>query len=148
MLNGGLRPVCEEVYDFKKLKGTCMFKKVFFAIVCASSLFCRPVTADQRDDEIAALKEQVKQLRNENQNLRLQLGQGGAASKQETSQPSAAETAAKVKNTASSPQQAEQSFWITTSSSKRHNSSCRYYKNSKGRACSRDEGIPCKICGG
>jgi hypothetical protein len=39
-------------------------------------------------------------------------------------------------------------YWITLSSRKRHNSSCRYYQNSNGRPCSPEEGIPCKICGG
>ena len=40
------------------------------------------------------------------------------------------------------------SYWLTTSSGKRHNEKCRYYKTSKGRPCSRDEGTPCKACGG
>ena len=39
-------------------------------------------------------------------------------------------------------------FWLTTSSSKRHNSKCRYYKMGKGRPCKKDEGVPCKKCGG
>jgi hypothetical protein len=38
--------------------------------------------------------------------------------------------------------------WLTTSSGKRHNEACRYYKTSKGRACGPDEGSPCKACGG
>lgn len=40
------------------------------------------------------------------------------------------------------------SHWITTSSGIRHNSSCRYYENSKGRHCGPTEGRACKICGG
>lgn len=40
------------------------------------------------------------------------------------------------------------SHWVTTSSGKRHNSSCRYFKNSKGRASGPNEGVACKICGG
>lgn len=40
------------------------------------------------------------------------------------------------------------SYWLTTSSSKRHNSGCRYFRNSKGRECGPNEGIACKICGG
>lgn len=39
-------------------------------------------------------------------------------------------------------------YWITRSSSKRHNSSCRWYGNSKGYTSTRKEGIACKICGG
>ena len=38
-------------------------------------------------------------------------------------------------------------FWISKTG-KRHNNKCRYYKNCKGRPCSKTEGIPCKICGG
>jgi hypothetical protein len=38
--------------------------------------------------------------------------------------------------------------WLTTSSHKRHNSSCKYYKSSKGRPCGPNEGTPCKACGG
>jgi micrococcal nuclease len=39
-------------------------------------------------------------------------------------------------------------FWLTTSSRKRHNSTCRYFQNSDGRPCGPNEGTPCKICGG
>ena len=43
---------------------------------------------------------------------------------------------------------AVEKYWITTSSKKRHNASCRYYRASKGRLGPKDEGIACKICGG
>ena len=39
-------------------------------------------------------------------------------------------------------------FWLTTKSMRRHNSKCRYYKMGKGRSCGKDDGIPCKKCGG
>jgi hypothetical protein len=38
--------------------------------------------------------------------------------------------------------------WMTISSKKRHNSGCRYFKKSKGRMCTKSEGVACKICGG
>jgi endonuclease YncB( thermonuclease family) len=38
--------------------------------------------------------------------------------------------------------------WLTTSSGIRHNSTCRYYKKSKGRPCAANEGQPCQKCGG
>jgi hypothetical protein len=38
--------------------------------------------------------------------------------------------------------------WWLSSSGKRHNSGCRYYKTSKGRACGANDGVPCKVCGG
>jgi len=39
-------------------------------------------------------------------------------------------------------------YWISSSSKKRHNSSCRNYKKTKGYQGRADEGIACKICGG
>lgn len=42
----------------------------------------------------------------------------------------------------------ETGYWMTDSSGIRHNSKCRYYKNSKGHFCTKDEGRACKICGG
>ena len=46
-----------------------------------------------------------------------------------------------------SGQKAAMSYWITTSSNKRHNPGCRWYANSKGRPGTATEGIACKICG-
>jgi hypothetical protein len=43
---------------------------------------------------------------------------------------------------------AEQTHWLTLSSGVRHNSTCRWFKNSKGRMCGPDEGRACKVCGG
>jgi len=41
------------------------------------------------------------------------------------------------------------SFWLNTSGGKRHNSSCRWYGNTKrGRYCAKSEGSACGICGG
>lgn len=39
-------------------------------------------------------------------------------------------------------------YWVTTSSGKTHNSSCRYYANSKGHFSTKGTGNNCKICGG
>ena len=39
-------------------------------------------------------------------------------------------------------------YWVTKSSKKRHNSKCRYYKKSKGHYGTKGEGIACKVCGG
>ena len=38
-------------------------------------------------------------------------------------------------------------YWIT-STNRRHNSSCRYYKNSRGEMGGKKDGIACKVCGG
>lgn len=39
-------------------------------------------------------------------------------------------------------------YWITDSSGKTHNSSCRHYEKSKGRASKTGSGDNCKVCGG
>lgn len=41
------------------------------------------------------------------------------------------------------------SYWLNTASNVRHNSSCRYFQNTKkGRACGPNDGRACGICGG
>lgn len=42
----------------------------------------------------------------------------------------------------------EERYWVTTSSGKTHNSSCRYYANCKGHFSTKGTGNNCKICGG
>lgn len=43
----------------------------------------------------------------------------------------------------------EKSYWLNTNSGVRHNSRCRYYKNTKsGRAATKAEGRACGTCGG
>ena len=39
-------------------------------------------------------------------------------------------------------------YWITINSGIRHNPTCRWYENSKGRPCAIKEGRACKVCGG
>jgi regulator of replication initiation timing len=120
------------------------------AVVFVLSLSGMPVLADQKDEEIAKLKTQVEVLIKENQQLRkmlaqqpLQAGSNSVAVTREAAPEKEKTTAPTV-----TEDKQAQGYWITTSSSKRHNSNCRYYKNSKGRACTKDEGVACKICGG
>ena len=52
-------------------------------------------------------------------------------------------------NAPSSETGTEFNYWLNTGGNTRHNSSCRYFKNtSKGRSCSKSEGKACGICGG
>lgn len=47
------------------------------------------------------------------------------------------------------PETTKLTHWVTNSSGIRHNSSCRYVKNSKGRSTDKSGGKRgCKICGG
>lgn len=42
----------------------------------------------------------------------------------------------------------ETGYWMTDASHIRHDAKCRWYKNSKGHFCGKDEGRAGKICGG
>jgi len=41
--------------------------------------------------------------------------------------------------------EARKTHWLTISGNIRHNKSCRWYHNSKGRPCRKDEGRACKV---
>lgn len=44
---------------------------------------------------------------------------------------------------------AHEKYWLNVSSNVRHNSGCEHYQKSRnGRACTKDEGKACGICGG
>ena len=110
-----------------------------------------PSAPQSIESEIKALRQEVARLREENQILRRLLaetstgnttGQSGIPSQRADVPPTINPPAAASGN------QQETGYWMTTSSHKRHNSKCRYYKASNGRTCGPDEGIPCKICGG
>lgn len=49
---------------------------------------------------------------------------------------------------ASSVSEVEERYWVTKSTGKTHNSSCRYYENSRGYYSFSGTGNNCKICGG
>ena len=92
-------------------------------------------TLKNRVTELEAL---VATLREENANLR----KGGAGGKPTATSPS--------KETAKTPATPGETTVLTyklSSSGKRHNSRCRYFK-SAGEACSATDGEPCKVCGG
>lgn len=42
----------------------------------------------------------------------------------------------------------EAEYWIDATTETRHNSSCELYKTSEGRVGTKDEGTPCRLCGG
>ena len=100
--------------------------------------------------DIAKLMEENKKLREENQRLRSLLSEPQAGAAKTINQAAKAEPAEKVTSQVASPAggQAAATHWLTLSSGKRHNSSCRYFKTSKGRTCSADEGTACRVCGG
>ncbi len=92
----------------------------------------------------------IQQLKAENEVLKQQLQELRKLLANSLGQSSgvAPQWAPTATTTAPSAQKESAGFWITSSSRKRHNSSCRYYQNSNGSPCGPNDGIPCKICGG
>ena len=62
--------------------------------------------------------------------------------------PAAPPTPSAARVVPTKPSSGAVEYWITTSSSKRHNSGCKYFQTSKGRPGAATEGTACKICGG
>lgn len=88
---------------------------------------------------VTELEKTVASLMRDNTALRAQL-KGGTALATAT-QPKT--TSSQATDSSSS----QDSYWIS-STGKRHNSSCRYFKTSKGAPGSAGQGTACKICGG
>ena len=120
-------------------------RRTIAALVALTLLLIYPLSAQTSDSETAKLKQQIEQLKQENQQLRQALLESPAAATTATPVAARNETAASAQTTS---QDQGLTHWLTISSGKRHNSNCRWYRNSRGRPCRADEGIPCKICGG
>jgi type II secretory pathway pseudopilin PulG len=122
--------------------------KSVVAILATTLLILSPVPFIQaQSPDLQELQKQLQQLKQENQLLRELLTQGNTTTATPPVKPATAQ-GGQTDATAGSNDQQSLTHWLTTSSSKRHNSSCRWYRTSHGRPCRADEGIPCKICGG
>ena len=86
---------------------------------------------EQLRRENQSLRAEVEKLRAENRKLRTRLIEGPS---KDTPQKTASEEDKKVS-------------YRLSKSGIRHNASCRYFKAS-GRPCRKNEGKPCKKCGG
>ena len=126
-----------------------------FVLLLVGLLLVQPAYSEDTNS-VAELQQQVQKLKAENESLKQenQVLRKLVFEKQNTPQPTVQPQPLTQKTPAPSFQQpapsqtAAQGYWMTTSSHKRHNSSCRYYGTTNGRPCSKDEGIACKICGG
>lgn len=135
-----------------------MTKRIVLSALILSCFLSIPARADDKDTQIAQLRAMVQQLIAENQQLRMQLANATGQNNPDRSasssgvrrdaQPPVSSVASSSARSTRTVQTSESSYWMTTSSRKRHNSGCRYYKASNGRLCTKDEGIACKICGG
>jgi septal ring factor EnvC (AmiA/AmiB activator) len=115
----------------------------YLPIVCSASDMQTNVNSQitTLQKEVETLKAENEALKMENRSLHRML-----AAKQQQATDSA--TAVPKPPSGLAPTQQQTGYWITISSGVRHNSSCRYYMNSKGRPCGPNEGRPCKLCGG
>jgi len=130
-------------------------KSLFSFVVLALSLvgdFAR--AQDAAVDEVAALKVAIEHLKKENAKLKeenqlLRRLVAGNSSADTTTETTSTETPKNKPQRGATPDSLttgdaqETGYWLTTSSGKRHNSKCRYYKTSKGRPCKPDEGTAC-----
>lgn len=96
---------------------------------------------------IAELEDELAAMKAENDELRKRLASTSAASTSPAGTlgirgSSGGDSKARPKPEISG------SHWMTSSSGKRHNSGCRYFRTSKGRPCGPSDGVACKICGG
>ena len=118
---------------------------LFIVFIFAWSTVCHSQSESTDPQKIIVqLKAENEALKQEIQNLRKLLATGSTTISEATTEPkTATRTVSSSSETANST-----GFWLTSSSRKRHNSSCRYYKSSNGSECGPNDGIPCKICGG
>jgi hypothetical protein len=128
-------------------------KNLFISLFLAITICLMQFTACLQAQSASSTDPQalIQQLRSENEALKQELQHLRKLLATSLGQPSGTAVTQTSSTAIASPQTVQQQsteFWLTSSSKKRHNSSCRYYQNSNGRSCNVDEGIPCKICGG
>ena len=128
-------------------------------------IFCWTLTLHSESDPPdlqkvnAQLKAENDSLKQEIQSLRKLLATGSTSPietktepkispAKETASPETASPETASPETASPETAITTGFWLTTSSKKRHNNFCKYYKSSKGSECGPNDGSPCKSCGG
>lgn len=89
---------------------------------------------------IAELEAKITQLQQENENLRKQALSTPAPTAPSAGSQSMSPSGPPVPGAANGLQ------YSLSSAGKRHNSGCRFFAS--GKACTQNEGVPCKICGG
>lgn len=144
-------------------------KKPAFLVLFLCTVFSILNISAETDDssQLKEIRQQLEKLKSENNALKqenqvlrkLVFEKQSSAPAQPVSSPTPSSASTQPAPTASpstpSPARVVPSkpssaveYWITTSSGKRHNSGCRYFQTSRGRAGEANEGTACKICGG
>ena len=144
-------------------------KQFIFPILLIHSILFNHLAyaADVETNSIVEIRQQLEKLRSENNALKqenqvlrkLVFERQNAPQPQPVSSPTASSVSTPLPPTPlptpsparvvpSKASSAAVEYWITTSSSKRHNSGCKYFQTSRGRPGAATEGTACKICGG
>ena len=143
-------------------------KKIIFSILIIYSIFFNHLAyaADVESNSIVEIRQQLEKLKSENNALKqenqvlrkLVFEKQSSAPAQPVSSPTPSSVSTPLPTPPSTPSAARVvptkpssgavEYWITTSSSKRHNSGCKYFQTSRGRPGAATEGTACKICGG
>ena len=143
------------------MKISTWFTIAFNLFLCSTNLFAENTNSIvEIRQQVEKLKSENAALKQENQVLRKLVFERQSApqpqpvssptpSSVSTPPPSAAPyTPSPARVVPTKPSSAAVEYWITTSSSKRHNSGCKYFQTSRGRPGAATEGTACKICGG
>ena len=146
------------------MKISTWFTIAFNLFLCSANLLADVESNSSQINEIRQQFEKLKSenaaLKQENQVLRkLVFEKQSFAPAQPVSSPTpssvstpsssaAPPTPSAARVVPTKPSSAAVEYWITTSSSKRHNSGCKYFQTSKGRPGAATEGTACKLCGG
>ena len=144
-------------------------KKIIFSILIIISTLLNnfAYAADVESNSIVEIRQQLEKLKSENAALKqenqvlrkLVFERQNAPQPQPVSSPTPSTVSTPLTPTTPStpsaarvvptkPSSGAVEYWITTSSSKRHNSGCKYFQTSRGRPGVATEGTACKICGG
>ena len=144
-------------------------KQFIFSILIINSLLFNHLAyaADVETNSIVEIRQQLEKLKSENTALKqenqvlrkLVFERQNAPQPQPVSSPTPSSVSTPLPPTTlptpsparvvpTKPSSAAVEYWITTSSSKRHNSGCKYFQTSRGRPGAATEGTACKICGG
>ena len=146
------------------MKISTWFTIAFNLFLCSANLLADVEFNSSQINEIRQQLEKLKSenaaLKQENQVLRkLVFERQNAPQPPPVSSPTASSVSTPLPSTPPStpsaarvvptkPSSGAVEYWITTSSSKRHNSGCKYFQTSRGRPGAATEGTACKICGG
>ena len=144
-------------------------KQIIFSILIINSILFNNLAyaADVETNSIVEIRQQLEKLKSENAALKqenqvlrkLVFERQSAPQPQPVSSPTPSSISTPLPPAPPStpspagvvptkPSSGAVEYWITTSSSKRHNSGCKYFQTSRGRPGAATEGTACKICGG